>query len=159
MICARRVVVLVAVSASLQLACGPLRSRTPQRKGQATVVLLPESDGTVGRAVVSNPAGAVELGTARASTLVVPGQPPEPVTEMPDRGRRTTVRRRAHSTAACSGPLHVVLPVRLGGADRREPQAGERRSAGRQGVSSAAGDGHQVTPTRSDRRNRTSSSV
>jgi peptidoglycan-associated lipoprotein len=83
MTCARRVVVLVAISASLQLACGPLRSRTPQRKGQATVVLLPESDGTVGRAVVSNPAGAVELGTAHASTLVVPGQPPEPVTEMP----------------------------------------------------------------------------
>ena len=84
MICARRVVILVAAAASLQLACGPLRSRTPQRKGQATVVLLPESDGTVGRAVVSNPAGAVELGTARASTVAVPGQPPAPVTEMPD---------------------------------------------------------------------------
>ena len=83
MICARWVVVLVAVAASLQLACGPLRSRTPQQTGQATVVLLPESDGTAGRAVVSNPAGAVELGTTRASTLVVPGQPPGPVTEMP----------------------------------------------------------------------------
>jgi outer membrane protein OmpA-like peptidoglycan-associated protein len=84
MICANRAVVLVAVATCVQLACGPLRSPTPQRKGQATVVLLPESDGTVGRAVVSNSAGAVELGTARASTLIVAGQPPESVTEMPD---------------------------------------------------------------------------
>jgi outer membrane protein OmpA-like peptidoglycan-associated protein len=31
---------------------------------------------------VSNPAGVVELGTARAATVVVPGAAPEPVTEM-----------------------------------------------------------------------------
>src|SRR4029434_6986228 len=51
---------------------------------QATVVLLPDSDGTVGRAIVSNPSGAVELGTSRASTRVVPGAAPEAVTEMSD---------------------------------------------------------------------------
>jgi outer membrane protein OmpA-like peptidoglycan-associated protein len=84
MILASRVVVLVPVAVGLQLACGPIRSPTPQRKGQATVVLLPDSDGTVGRAIVSNPSGAVELGTSRASTRVVPGAAPEAVTEMSD---------------------------------------------------------------------------
>ena len=79
---ARRVLLLVAVAAGLQMACGPLRSQTPQRKGQATVVLLPESNGTVGRAAVSNPSGTVELGTSRASTRVVPGVAPDAVTEM-----------------------------------------------------------------------------
>jgi OOP family OmpA-OmpF porin len=82
MILARRVLVLAAVAAGLQMACGPLRSRTPQPKGQATVVLLPESDGTVGRASVSNVSGSVDLGTARASTRVVPGAAPEAVKEM-----------------------------------------------------------------------------
>jgi outer membrane protein OmpA-like peptidoglycan-associated protein len=79
---ARRVLVLVAVAAGLQLACGPVRSRTPQRKGESTVVLLPESDGSVGRASVSNPSGSVELGTARASTTVAPGAAPTPPKEM-----------------------------------------------------------------------------
>ena len=79
---ARRVVVLVGVAVGLQMACGPLRSRTPQPKGQATVVLLPESDGSVGRATVSNLNGNVELATARASTRVIPGLAPEVVKEM-----------------------------------------------------------------------------
>ena len=79
---ARRVLVLVAVAAGLQFACGPVRSKTPERKGETTVVLLPESDGSVGRATVSNPSGTVELGTARASTTVVPGAAPSPPKEM-----------------------------------------------------------------------------
>ena len=79
---ARRVVVLVGVAVGLQMACGPLRSRTPQQKGHATVVLLPESDGSVGRATVSNLNGNVELATARASTRVIPGLAPEVVKEM-----------------------------------------------------------------------------
>ena len=77
-----RILVLVAVAAGLQVACGPFRARTPQPKGQATVVLLPEADGTVGRATVSNLSGNVELATARASTRVVPGVAPEVVKEM-----------------------------------------------------------------------------
>ena len=79
---ARRVLVLVAVAAGLQLACGPVRSKTPQRKGESTVVLLPESDGSVGRATVSNSSGNVELSTARASTTVTPGTAPAPPKEM-----------------------------------------------------------------------------
>lgn len=79
---ARRVLVLVALAAGLQLACGPVRSKTPQRKGESTVVLLPESDGSVGRATVSNSSGNVELSTARASTTVTPGTAPAPPKEM-----------------------------------------------------------------------------
>jgi OOP family OmpA-OmpF porin len=79
---ARRVSILVAVAAGLQVACGPLRSRTPERKGETTVVLLAEPDATVGRAAVSNPSGTVELGTSRAMTSVTTGAAPAPVTEM-----------------------------------------------------------------------------
>ena len=78
---ARRVLILVVIAAGLQVACG-LRSRTQQRKGETTVVLLAEPDGTVGRATVSNPSGSVELGTARAMTRVPMGDAPAPVTEM-----------------------------------------------------------------------------
>ena len=79
---ARRVLILVVIAAGLQVACG-LRSRTQQqRKGETTVVLLPEPDGTVGRATVSNPSGSVELATERAMTRVTIGGAPAPVTEM-----------------------------------------------------------------------------
>jgi OmpA-OmpF porin, OOP family len=78
---ARRVLILVVIAAGLQLACG-LRSRTQPRKGETTVVLLAEPDGTVGRATVSNSSGSVELGTARAMTRVPMDDAPAPVTEM-----------------------------------------------------------------------------
>jgi outer membrane protein OmpA-like peptidoglycan-associated protein len=79
---ARGVLVLVAVTAGLHTACGPLRSRTPQRKADTTVVLLAEPDGSAGSAVVSNQAGTAELGTARAMTRVAVGVAPTAVTEM-----------------------------------------------------------------------------
>ena len=78
---ARRVLILVIIAAGLQGACG-LRSRSQQRKGETTVVLLAESDGTVGRATVSNPSGSVELTTERAMTRVTMGGAPAPVTQM-----------------------------------------------------------------------------
>jgi outer membrane protein OmpA-like peptidoglycan-associated protein len=81
---ARGVVVLLAVAAGLNLACGPLRSKTPVRTGQDLVVLLPEADGTVGRATVSNPSGNVDLATVRASTRVTAGQAPTAVSEISD---------------------------------------------------------------------------
>jgi outer membrane protein OmpA-like peptidoglycan-associated protein len=79
---ARGVLLLVVATAGLQLACGPLRSRTPQRKGESTVVLLAEPDGSVGSATVSNPTGTVEMGTARAMTRIPAGMAPETVREM-----------------------------------------------------------------------------
>jgi outer membrane protein OmpA-like peptidoglycan-associated protein len=70
------------VVAGLELACGPFKSKSPQRPGQDTIVLLPDDPGTVGRADVSNPSGKVELTTPRASTRVSPGEAPGPVTEV-----------------------------------------------------------------------------
>jgi OOP family OmpA-OmpF porin len=104
---ARRVLVLVGVAAGLQMACGPLRSRTPQPKGQATVVLLPESDSSVGRAAVSNSSGNVELSTARASTRVMPGVAPEAVKEMSE----ADVRRLFADAIAAQppAPAHFTL--------------------------------------------------
>ena len=103
---ARGVLVLI-VAAGLQTACGPFRSRTPQRKGQTTVVLLPESDGRVGRATVSNPAGSVELGTVRAATTVMTGQAPQAVTEMSD----SDVKRLFGAALAAQppAPIHFTL--------------------------------------------------
>ncbi|HET9362273.1 MAG TPA: OmpA family protein [Vicinamibacterales bacterium] len=75
-------VVLVAVTACLNAACGPQRPRTPQRSGQDLVVLLPNDDGTTGKVEVSNPSGRVTLDTARASTLIAVGQAPGEVTEL-----------------------------------------------------------------------------
>jgi len=79
---ARGVVVLLAVAAGLNVACGALRFRTPQRTGQDLVVLLPDAPGTVGAADVSNPSGSVELDTARASSRIRAGRAPGAVSEL-----------------------------------------------------------------------------
>jgi outer membrane protein OmpA-like peptidoglycan-associated protein len=70
---------IVTVAAGLLWDCGPRRVRTQARPGQDLVVLLPDPDGGVGRAVVSTPAGSTELAAARESTIVSPDKPPAPV--------------------------------------------------------------------------------
>ena len=82
----RSLAVLVpALAAALVSGCGPKRIRMPTRPGEAMVVLLPDpDDGTVGRAVVSNPAGAAELVAARASVLVSPNSRPTEITVLND---------------------------------------------------------------------------
>lgn len=81
---ARPVAVLMAtLGAALVAGCGPQRIRTPVLPGQSLVVLLPDpGSGTVGRAVVSSPAGAADLAAARESTTVSLNQSPAPVTIM-----------------------------------------------------------------------------
>jgi outer membrane protein OmpA-like peptidoglycan-associated protein len=74
-----RIVVLMAALAATGLvsACALRSGRASERPGQVLVVLLPDSDsGTVGRVVVSNPAGSTELSTAWASTRVTSSQAP-----------------------------------------------------------------------------------
>jgi len=81
----RPLAVLIAVLvAGSMWACGPRRIRPDARPAaQDRVVLLPDpDDGAVGRAVVSNPAGSVNLAAARASTVVSENQAPAPVTIM-----------------------------------------------------------------------------
>ena len=84
MIRARPSAVLIAtVAAGLVWGCGPRRVQTQTRPGQDLVVLLPDqADGTVGRAVVSTPAGSTELDAARESTIVSQNKPPAPVIVM-----------------------------------------------------------------------------
>ncbi|MEP6914377.1 MAG: OmpA family protein [Acidobacteriota bacterium] len=76
----RAVAVLIATLAAGQVVgCGPRRVRTPAPAIPDLVVLLPDSpDGKVGRAVVSNTFGTVELSAARESTSVLANRPLTP---------------------------------------------------------------------------------
>lgn len=81
MIDRRRVAALVATLApAFVWSCGPQRIGTPERPGQTVAVLLPDADGAVGRAAVSNPSGTTNLAAARDSTTVRANQPPGPAT-------------------------------------------------------------------------------
>ena len=76
-------VVIATLAAGAVSGCGPKRIRTPAGSGQTLVALLPNpGDGTVGRAVVSNPSGSANLGAARESVSVSPNQQPGPVSVM-----------------------------------------------------------------------------
>ena len=74
---------MTVLIAALVSGCGPKRIQTAARPGQSVIALLPDpSDGTVGRAVVSNPSGTAQLSSARDSTTVFPNQPPAVVTPL-----------------------------------------------------------------------------
>ena len=75
------IAVIAALVVGMAAGCGPKRV-PPLRPGQAQVVLLPDpgNEATVGRAVVSNQAGTVDLIAARDSTTVAPAQAPAVVT-------------------------------------------------------------------------------
>jgi len=66
-------------------ACGPLHLRSGSQPKQDLIVLLPDDGGTVGRAVVSNPAGTLDLTDARGATRVAQGQAPTPVQILSER--------------------------------------------------------------------------
>jgi outer membrane protein OmpA-like peptidoglycan-associated protein len=72
--------VLIALAAGLVYGCGPQRLRTNPQTGQAMIVLLPNpGDGAVGRASVTNAAGAADLTAAREFTSVLLNQRPAAV--------------------------------------------------------------------------------
>jgi len=105
-------VLTATLAAGLVMGCGPQRIRTADRPGQDLVVLLPDpGDGTIGRAVVSNPAGAVDLAAARESTSVALNQPPAPVTVM----SQAEVRRLFGDalSALPPAPQHFILFFRF----------------------------------------------
>jgi outer membrane protein OmpA-like peptidoglycan-associated protein len=105
-------VLTATLAAGLVMGCGPQRIRTADRPGQDVVVLLPDpGDGTIGRAVVSNPAGAVDLAAARESTSVSLNQPPAPVTVM----SQAEVRRLFGDalSALPPAPQHFILFFRF----------------------------------------------
>jgi outer membrane protein OmpA-like peptidoglycan-associated protein len=82
---APRITVLVAaLAATLSTACGPQRVAGPSRPvqalpAQALVVLLPDANGSVGRARVTNESGSADLASARDATHVAASQPPGPI--------------------------------------------------------------------------------
>ena len=68
---------LAACAVVAAIAAGCATKRT-------VVLLLPDEDGTVGRAGVSNQAGAVELAEARSAAVVEKGRAPQVVSNMSD---------------------------------------------------------------------------
>jgi outer membrane protein OmpA-like peptidoglycan-associated protein len=76
----RLVVLGLAAAAAFAAACGPKSVAGPNRPDGALIVLLPDEDGSTGRASVSNPAGSVDLTTARRASNVVANQQPGLVT-------------------------------------------------------------------------------
>jgi OOP family OmpA-OmpF porin len=73
------VVLLAGLVGAGSTACGSRTVRAPEAPGEALVVLLPDAETEhVGRAVVSNGAGRVELSEARHSTIVSARSAPSP---------------------------------------------------------------------------------
>lgn len=81
----QRAILVVTVLATLGTACGSRRLNvSPSDSGSALVVLLPDSDGKVGRASVSNASGSVDLAAARDATRAMANRPPGPVSTLSD---------------------------------------------------------------------------
>jgi outer membrane protein OmpA-like peptidoglycan-associated protein len=71
MIGRRTAVVWVTAVAAVTAACARPRSvSTPDQLREDVIVLLPDADGSIGRATVTTSSGTVELAGARASTVV-----------------------------------------------------------------------------------------
>jgi outer membrane protein OmpA-like peptidoglycan-associated protein len=88
--------------------CVPRPRTTPDVSQRTVVVLLPDPEsGLVGRAVVSNAAGRVELTGARASTTVVRNGAPTAATVLSDADARQLADGAL--TALPPAPYHVVL--------------------------------------------------
>ncbi len=77
----RRATVLVTILASMTTACGQrhLDLSVPPAPGRTLVVLLPDADGTVGRAKVSNRGGGADLDAAREATQATVNRRPSRV--------------------------------------------------------------------------------
>jgi len=82
---ARLMALTAVIAGSLGASCAsrrPAQSSPAPPTTPALVVLLPEQDGTVGRARVSNEFGGVDLNAARHSTIVTADGKPAPVRVM-----------------------------------------------------------------------------
>ena len=111
-----RLMALTAVIAGLLGASCASRRRppaqsTPGPPKPTLVVLLPDPDGTTGRARVSNEFGAVDLNAERHSTIVLPDGRPAPVRVM----EQSEVERifGAALAALPPAPRHFTLRFRL----------------------------------------------
>ena len=149
--------------------------KPPELPGQAWSPCSPTpKPGTWARPPCSNAAGRVELTAARdITTGQRPGRRPTPSRRSSSRPTSGALRRRPGGAAAATASLHVVLPVRLRGADpesrdlapeilravrdRRVPERADRRPhrhdryAGQQLCPRAAAGQHRAQPAARDR--------
>jgi len=82
----RRSIFVATALVSLGTACAPKQPdlSAPSASGRALVVLLPDADGTVGRANVSNRSGSVGLAAAHDATQVMANRAPGKVSTLSD---------------------------------------------------------------------------
>jgi len=82
----KRSIFVVTVVAVLGTACGPRHPdlSAPSGSGRALVVLLPDADGSVGRATVSNRSGSADLAAARDAIQVTANRAPGKVSTLSD---------------------------------------------------------------------------
>ena len=111
---ARLMALTAVIAGSLGASCAsrrPAQSSPAPPATPALVVLLPEQDGTVGRARVSNEFGAVDLNAERHSTIVTPDGKPAPVRVMD----QAEVDRLFGATLAAMppAPRHFTLRFRF----------------------------------------------
>jgi outer membrane protein OmpA-like peptidoglycan-associated protein len=109
-----RAAVLLASALAASWACGPkpaAKVETPQPPRADMILLLPDADGTTGRAVVSTPAGTVDLGAAGEYTQVADGKSPAPVVVM----RESEISRQFGDVLATLPPPaeHFTLNFRF----------------------------------------------
>jgi outer membrane protein OmpA-like peptidoglycan-associated protein len=108
-----RTTVFVIVFATLSTACGPLHLHFwgPSASGRALVVLLPDSDGSAGRANVSNRSGSVDLTAAGDATHAVANRPPGAVSKLSDQDVNQMFG--AALSALPAAPKHFTLYFRF----------------------------------------------
>ena len=70
----------LAAATLVVAACGPKNVAGPIRPDGTLIVLLPDENGTTGRASVTNPAGSADLTAPRNATNVVANQKPDVMT-------------------------------------------------------------------------------
>ena len=76
---ARLFTLSIALAGALSASCAGKRAAPPAAPASTLVVLLPDSDGTTGRARISNEYGAVDLAANRDATRVTADSRPSPV--------------------------------------------------------------------------------
>jgi outer membrane protein OmpA-like peptidoglycan-associated protein len=112
----RITVVLATLVVTLVTACGPQRIAGPSppkhaSPAHALIVLLPDANGSVGRARVTNASGSADLGAGRDATDVAANQKPGPISTLSE----ADVKRIFGSalSALPPAPRHFTLYFRF----------------------------------------------
>ncbi len=108
----QRATLVVTVLATLSTACGAMHPHLWGRaSGRALVVLLPDADGSVGRASVSNRSGSADLAAAGDATHATANRPPGAVSTLSDQEVNRIFGEALSALPAA--PKHFVLYFRF----------------------------------------------